>query len=263
MADASPRLEEALRSADVIYAEDTRRSSYLLQTMGLSRPMRSYFAGNEAARAEEIASRIRNGETVALVTDAGMPSISDPGLTAARAAHMAGGRVTVIPGPSAVTAALAVSGLPSDRFVFEGFLPRKAAGRRALLAELQQETRTIVLFAAPSRVVRDLEDLAAALGTHRPVAVTRELTKLHEEVWRGNLERAAADFGGRASIKGEITIVIGPKPVVAADLTTAAADARVAIERGAAPSEAVREAAAAHGVSRRLLYQEVIARPGS
>ncbi len=261
MADASPRLADALRSADVIYAEDTRRWSYLLLTLGLSRPLRSYFAGNESARAEELTGRLEAGEVVALLTDAGMPSISDPGLTAARAAHLAGARVTVIPGPSAVTAALAVSGLPSDRFVFEGFLPRKRRGREALLTELEAEPRTIVLFAAPSRVVADLEDLANALGASRPVAVTRELTKLHEEVWRGSLAMAVAEFGGRRSIKGELTIVIGPKPAMAADLTAAAEAARAAIETGVAPSEAVREAAAAHRVSRRVLYQEVITPP--
>jgi 16S rRNA (cytidine1402-2'-O)-methyltransferase len=262
MADASPRLEEALRSADVIYAEDTRRSSYLLQTLGLSRPLRSYFAGNEAARAEELAGRLEAGEVVALLTDAGMPSISDPGLTAARAAHTVGAKVTVIPGPSAVTAALAVSGLPSDRFVFEGFLPRKKGGRDARLAELESETRTIVLFAAASRVVADLEALANALGGSRPAAIVRELTKLHEEVWRGSLARAVTEFEGRSSIKGELTIVIGPRPVVAADLNAAVEAARAAIETGVSPSDAVREAAAAHRVSRRLLYQEVIA-PGA
>lgn len=261
MADASPRLESALRSADVIYAEDTRRSSYLLQQLGMSRPLRSYFAGNESERAGELARRLEAGEVVALLTDAGMPAISDPGLTATRAAHLAGAKVTVIPGPSAVTAALAVSGLPSNRFVFEGFLPRKKRGRETRLAELAAEVRTIVLFAAASRVVADLEDLAQALGGSRPVAVTRELTKLHEEVWRGSLTMAVAEFGGRPSIKGELTIVIGPKPVVAADLNAAAKEARASIEAGVAPSEAVREAAAAHHVSRRLLYQEVIA-PG-
>ncbi len=259
MGDASPRLHAALRDADVVYAEDTRRSSYLLQTLGLNRPLRSYFAGNEAARSEEVAERLRSGETVALLTDAGMPSVSDPGLTAARAAHTVGATVTVVPGPSAVTAALAVSGLPSDRFVFEGFLPRKRSGRQALLEELAEEPRTIVLFAAPSRVAEELSELSAALGTHRPVAVVRELTKLHEEVWRGGLGMAVTEFSQRTSIKGEITIVIGPKPVVAADLSAAATTARKAIESGVKPSEAVREAAAAHNVSRRLLYQEVIA----
>lgn len=259
MGDASPRLAAALAGAEVIYAEDTRRSSYLLQTLGLSRPLRSYFAGNESARAAELGERLREGQVVALLTDAGMPAISDPGLTATRAAYQAGAKVTVIPGPSAVTAALAVSGLPSDRFVFEGFLPRKKSGRAALLVELASEPRTIVLFASPSRVVSDLEDVAAALGAQRPVAVVRELTKIHEEVWRGSLAMAATDFAARPSIKGELTIVIGPKPVPAADLEEAARSARAAIEAGTAPSDAVREAAAAHGVSRRLLYQDVIA----
>jgi len=259
MSDTSPRLVAALREADVIYAEDTRRSSYLLQTLGLSRPLRSYFAGNEAARSEELARRLVSGQVVALLTDAGMPAISDPGLTAARAAHTAGAKVTVVPGPSAITAALAVSGLPSDRFVFEGFLPRKQSGRQALLTELASEPRTIVLFASPARLVADLRDLADSLGGHRPAAVTRELTKLHEEVWRGSLAMAVSEFGDRPSIKGEVTIVVGPKPVVAADLNAAAAAARDAMAGGATPSEAVREAAAAHKVSRRLLYQEVIA----
>jgi len=261
MADASPRLAGTLRGADMIYAEDTRRSSRLLQALGLSRPLRSYFAGNETGRAEELADHLRRGKTVALLTDAGMPAISDPGLTAARAAHAAGAIVTVVPGPSAVTAALAVSGLPSDRFVFEGFLPRKQSGRRALLEELADEARTIILFASPNRLVDDLEDLEAALGSHRPVAVVRELTKLHEEVWRGALARAVMEFAARPSIKGEITIVLGPRPVPLADVTAAAAAARAAIASGTKASEAVREAAATHGVSRRLLYQQVIVGP--
>lgn len=262
MGDASPRLQAALRDADIIYAEDTRRSAHLLQTFGLARPLRSYFAGNENERAQELTDRLQRGETVALLTDAGMPSVSDPGLTAARAAHFAGATVTVVPGPSAVTAALAISGLPSDRFVFEGFLPRKQSGRKRLLEQLAEEPRTIVLFSAASRVATELEELAATLGTHRPVAVVRELTKIHEEVYRGGLAMAAAEFAARESIKGEITIVIGPKPVVAADLKAAATTARKAIEEGTKPSEAVREAAAAHNVSRRLLYQEVIASGG-
>ena len=155
---------EAIAGADIVYAEDTRRSSKLLEALGVEQTLRSYFAGNEAARSSELAGHLAEGATVVLLTDAGTPSISDPGLSAVHAAVSVGAGVTVVPGPSAVTAALAVSGLPSERFVFEGFLPRKGGVRSTRLAALATEARTVVLFAGKGKVARDLRDLADAWG---------------------------------------------------------------------------------------------------
>lgn len=166
LGDAPPRLGEALTSASVVYAEDTRRSRVLLRHLGVDRPLRSFFVGNEATRSEELAGRLQRGETVALVTDAGTPAVADPGFTAVRAAIEVGAEVTVVPGPSAVTAALAVSGLPTDRFVFEGFLPRSGKERRSRLESLAVESRTTILFAAAGRLVDDHAILAVTAPVH-------------------------------------------------------------------------------------------------
>jgi len=258
LGDAPPRLREAIAAADFVYAEDTRRSHKLLHALGVEQTLRSYFAGNEAERSSELAGRLREGATIVLLTDAGTPSISDPGLSAVDAAVAAGASVTVVPGPSAVTAALAVSGLPTERFVFEGFLPRKGGERTSRLAMLANETRTVVLFAGKGKVARDLADLATALGVDREVAVARELTKLHEEVWRGTLGDAATRWGETVTPRGEFTLVIAgavehtPEPD---DLLEAVANLESA---GISRSEAVREIAGLHGVSRRELYEAVI-----
>ncbi|MCJ7724857.1 MAG: rRNA small subunit methyltransferase 1, partial [Acidimicrobiia bacterium] len=168
LGDAPPRLAEALGSADIVYAEDTRRARVLLQHLGVDCPTRSYFVGNEADRSIEMAGRLSAGETVALITDAGTPGIADPGLTAVRAAIEAGATVTGVPGPSAVTLALAVSGLPADRFVFEGFLPRKGRRRAERIRSLRTEERTVVLFCAANRLAADLTHLAGEIGMERP-----------------------------------------------------------------------------------------------
>jgi 16S rRNA (cytidine1402-2'-O)-methyltransferase len=261
LGDAPPRLREAIADADVVYAEDTRRSYKLLHALGVDQTLRSYFAGNEAERSSELAGRLREGATIVLLTDAGTPSISDPGLSAVNAAIAAGADVTVIPGPSAVTAALAVSGLPTERFVFEGFLPRKGSERTSRLMELANEPRTVVLFAGKGKVARDLADLATALGAGREVAVARELTKLHEEVWRGTLGDAATRWSETVAPRGEFTLVIAgavePKPEPD-DLVAAVAKLESA---GISRSEAVREVARLHGVSRRELYEAVIKGP--
>jgi len=209
LGDASPRLREALAGAAVGYAEDTRRSAKLLNALGVSLPLRSFFVGNEAVRVGELAERLRRGETVALLTDAGVPAISDPGFLAVRAALEQGARITIIPGPSAVTAALAVSGFPSERFVFDGYLPRSAGARSRRLQALATESRTIVLFASPFRLGRELEALTAALGGDRRVLVARELTKLHEELWRGSLAEASQHWQ-QTKPRGEFTLVIAP-----------------------------------------------------
>lgn len=254
LGDASARLREALSGADVIYAEDTRRSRVLLNALGVDQRLRSYFVGNEQERAEELAGHLEEDKTVALITDAGMPAISDPGLTAVRAARGVGATVSVVPGPSAVTAALAVSGLPADRFVFEGFLPRKGSAREGRLTDLAGEPRTIVLFSSTRRVEQDLADLAEVLGADRPVAVARELTKRFEEVWWSSLGEAAARLSA-APPKGEFTVVVEGAPTPAPSLESALAEVLQRIEDGVSLTAAVRAVAAERGVGRRELYE--------
>ncbi len=257
LGDVSRRLAEVLGDADAIYAEDTRRSRVLLEALGIERPLRSYFVGNEEQRSGELAEHLEAGRTVALITDAGTPSISDPGVSAVAIARRTGGDVQVVPGPSAVTAALAVSGFDAQRFVFEGFLPRKGAARRDRLSALSSEERTIVVFSAPQRVGRDLADLASHLGADRAVAVCRELTKQHEEVRWGTLAEAAehvADHGAR----GEFTLVVrGALPVVPS-VEEALAEVLLRIEDGENLAAAVRAVAAHRGVGRRELYEAAL-----
>jgi 16S rRNA (cytidine1402-2'-O)-methyltransferase len=256
LGDAPPRLAETLAAASIVYAEDTRRARTLLQHLGVDRPVRSYFVGNEAERASELAQRLESGETVALITDAGMPSIADPGLSAVRVAIETGAEVSAVPGPSAVTMAVAVSGLPADRFVFEGFLPRKGRERRDRLELLASETRTTVLFCAPRRLVADLADLREACGD-RAVAVCREMTKLHEEVWRGSLGDAIDEWGGR-EVRGEVTVVLGGAAATEPDLEAAVELVREEVAAGATQSAAVKSVAARTGVRRRALYEAVL-----
>lgn len=262
--DASPRLGRLLVSADLVAAEDTRRLRRLLADLMLSRegPVVSFYEDVEQARLPQLLAVLGQGGTVALVTDAGMPSVSDPGYRAARAALDAGHRVTALPGPSAVTTALAVSGLPCDRFCFEGFLPRRGAERRTRLAELSDEPRTQVYFEAPHRVAATLRDLGAAFGEHRPAALCRELSKTYEEVVRGSL----ADLLGYAEggVRGEVTLVVaGAPPVtaVAGAVEQGALAAQVAVlERAGLPrKEAMRVVADGAGLRRREVYDAVVA----
>jgi 16S rRNA (cytidine1402-2'-O)-methyltransferase len=257
LGDAPPRLGEALASADVVYVEDTRRARVLLDRLGVRRPLLSYFAGNEERRAAEIAERLTAGETVAILTDAGTPGISDPGLSAVRAAIRVGARVSGVPGPSAVTFALALAGLPSDRFVFEGFLPRRGSARRERIGAVAHETRTVVLFCAPTRLGSDLADLADVAAGDRPCVVVREMTKLHEEVWRGGLAEAAAHWSSSV-VRGEVTVVIGPAPDHGPSFEDALAAVSALVDSGTAPSEAVRRVASDTGISRRSLYEATI-----
>lgn len=259
LGDAPPRLAEALASADIVYAEDTRRTRVLLDHLGVDRPLRSYFAGNEARRAAELRDRLASGETVALLTDAGTPGISDPGVSAVRAAIDAGARVTGVPGPSAVTFALALCGLPTDRFVFEGFLPRRASTRRNRLEQIGAERRAVVLFCAPPRLAGDLADMAKASPADRACVVLREMTKLHEEVWRGTLSEAV-DHWTQTQARGEVTVVLGPLPDAEPSLDDARAAAEALVDRGMSVSEAVRRVSAETGVRRRALYEEVVDR---
>jgi 16S rRNA (cytidine1402-2'-O)-methyltransferase len=255
LGDAAPRLTEALRSCDVVFAEDTRRTRILLDHLGVDVPLRSFFSGNEDERADEMGRHLADGEVVGLVTDAGMPSISDPGLSAVRVARSAGADVTVIPGPSAVTAALAVSGLPTDRFTFEGFLPRRR-GRGERIAEIATEPRTVVFFASPRRVGDDLRDLAAAIDDDRQVFVARELTKLHEELWWGSLDEAARHY--ESEQRGEFTIVLAGAPERSPDLEDAVDAVRALITEGETMSRAVRTVAERSGVPRRALYEMML-----
>lgn len=214
LGDLSPRAVEALTDADVIAAEDTRRTRPLLTAAGIPAAGRlvSFHGPDEPALAARLVKRIiERNERLVCVTDAGMPGISDPGERLVTAALAAGVAVEIVPGPSAALAALVLSGLPTGRFVFEGFLPRKGRQRAERLAQLLEEERTIVLFEAPHRLEETLSDLAAAFGPDRPVAVVRELTKKFETVWRGTLGEAA---GGGPEARGEQVIVIGPAPPV-------------------------------------------------
>ncbi len=263
-ADASPRLAGLLASADLVVAEDTRRLRRLLADLGVERtgPVLAYYEDVERARLPRLLEVLATGGTVALVTDAGMPSVSDPGYRAARAALDAGHRVTALPGPSAVTTALAVSGLPCDRFCFEGFLPRRAAERRARLGEVADEPRTLVWFEAPHRLAASLADLAEALGADRPAAVCRELSKTYEEVRRDGLARLAA-WAAADEVRGEITIVVAGAPAGGpADAVDAAGlAARVAgLEAQGVPrKEAIALVARATGTPKRSVFDAVVA----
>ncbi|MBI1759620.1 MAG: 16S rRNA (cytidine(1402)-2'-O)-methyltransferase [Actinobacteria bacterium] len=260
-ADASARLRAALASAGVVAAEDTRRLRRLTADLGVTPTGRvvSYHDANERSRTPELVAALRDGLDVLVVTDAGMPSVSDPGYRLVTAAVAEGITVTVLPGPSAVTTALAVSGLPCDRFCFEGFPPRKAGERRAALARLATEARTMVFFEAPHRLAGTLADMAAAFGPARPAVVCRELTKTYEEVRRGTLAEHAAWATGQ--VRGEVTVVVAgavaaPAQTAPAVLAGAVAD-RVAAgeDRKAALTAVARQA----GVPRRAVYDAVLA----
>lgn len=209
LADLSARAREALAEADVVAAEDTRRTGALLRALGLSVRLLSLHDYNETARLAPLLDELRAGRSIALVSDAGTPLLSDPGFALVRAAVAAGIPVRPVPGPSALTAALSVAGLPVERFVFEGFLPARAAARRAALAQLVSERRTLVFFEAPHRIVAALEDMAQLLGAERQAVIARELTKVHETIHRGTLGELAAAARADANLRrGEITMLV-------------------------------------------------------
>jgi 16S rRNA (cytidine1402-2'-O)-methyltransferase len=263
-ADASPRLAEALSRAQIIAAEDTRRLRRLAASLGISLTARivRYSEPVEQDKAAELAGELAAGRDVLLVTDAGMPGISDPGYRLVTAAVAAGARVTALPGPSAVTAALAVSGLPSDRFTFEGFPPRKAGDRSRRLAGLAAEPRTMVFFESRRRLAATLRELAAAFGGGRRAVVCRELTKTYEEVRRGTLAELVA--WADTEPLGEITIVVagalaeeaGPR-----GLAAAADEVAVRVAAGATRKDAVAAVAAERGLRRRAVYEAVVHGP--
>ncbi|GAB3797764.1 16S rRNA (cytidine(1402)-2'-O)-methyltransferase [Micromonospora zhanjiangensis] len=256
--DASSRLRDVLASADVVAAEDTRRLTRLARDLDVTVAGRivSYFEGNEERRTPDLVDALRDGALVALVTDGGMPSVSDPGYRLVRAALDAGVPVTAAPGPSAVTTALALSGLPCDRFCFEGFLPRSGGARRTRLRSLAGEERTLVLFEAPHRVGAALTDLAEAFGPDRPAALCRELTKTYEEVLRRPLGELA-DWAARTEPRGEITLVVAGAPAAAAERPTDDELRAAVAEReaaGASRRDAITAVAERHGLRRREVY---------
>lgn len=261
LADLSPRAVDVLAAADLIVCEDTRHTGRLLKAAGVS-PKRLLAAHdhNEAGQIGTVLERLRTGETVAIVSDAGMPGISDPGERMVRAAAEAGIAVVVVPGPSAAIAALVISGLPTGRFAFEGFLPRSGSGRSERLSALAKERATIVLYEAPHRVARTLADLAGVLGDDRRVAIARELTKLHEEVWRGTLADAVAHVHD-VEPRGEHVLVVdgAPDAPPATDDDLTAAMARLLAD-GLSTRDAVAEVASAFDVSKRRVYDLAVGR---
>ena len=258
--DASLRLREALAGAPVIAAEDTRRLRRLCADLEVTPNGRivSFYDANETVRVPQLLDELRAGRDVLVVTDAGMPSVSDPGYRLVSAAVEAGIEVTTLPGPSAVTAAVAVSGLPVDRFCFEGFLPRKAGERARAVEALAGEPRTIVFFEAPHRVAATLGELAKAFGADRSAAVCRELTKTHEEVRRGSLGELAA--WAADGVLGEITLVVGGAPVVAPDVSDAELASDVARREAAGQprKEAISAVAQQRGVPKRTVFDAVV-----
>ncbi len=258
LSDITLRALEVLAEVDLIACEDTRHSAHLLAAHGIRRPLISYFEHNEEARAKELTEKLRQGAKIALVTDAGTPAISDPGYRLVRAALQAGCAVRTIPGPSALIAALSVSGLPTDRFTFEGFLPSRDGPRKARLRELKREVRTMVFYEAARRLPDALADLTAEFGSGREAAVVRELTKVFEEVVRGPLGHLA-DRWKEAPPKGEITLVVSGAPgteshnpdvpgLTMDDLMTA----------GLEPRQAAKLLARLQGRSSREVYQEAV-----
>jgi 16S rRNA (cytidine1402-2'-O)-methyltransferase len=259
--DAPPRLAEELATADVVAAEDTRRLRRLVAELGVTVSGRvvSYFEGNESARTASLVESLEAGERVLVVTDAGMPSVSDPGYRLVAAAVERDIAVTAVPGPSAVLTALAVSGLPVDRFCFEGFLPRKAGERARRLAGLQDEQRTMVFFEAPHRTEAALTAMAEAFGAERRAAVCRELTKTHEEVRRGGLTDLAA--WAADGVRGEVTLVVSGRDAGAVDVPTdrrtlaalVADQERTGVRR----KDAILDVARRAGLPKRVVYDAV------
>lgn len=259
LADITLRALRVLGSVDVIAAEDTRTSRKLLSHHGIRTPLVSYHAHNEALRTHELLDRMERGESVALVSEAGTPSISDPGYRLIREAIAAGVAVEPIPGPSAILAALVVSGLSSDAFVFEGFLPRRRTERKRRLEGLSGEPRTLVFFEAPHRLDQSVTDLLDVLGDRR-VALCRELTKVHEEVRRGTLSELVESLR-RRPVKGEIVLAVeGAQPDTVGDLSGAVEEVLDRTRSGDSVRDATRDVATERGLPRRALYDRVLQR---
>ncbi len=262
LADVSARALDVLRTADLVAAEDTREARKLLGAHGIDRPLMAHHEHNEEASARGLAARLAGGESVALVSDAGMPGISDPGEVLVRAAIAVNAPVIPVPGPTAFVAALVASGLPTRRFVYEGFLPREPKGRRRRLRELVAEPRTMAFYEAPHRLAETLVDMAAAFGDDRPASVARELTKKFEEHVRGTLGELALRWAEEAP-RGEIVIVVGGAPA-APDAGPAAGweDALASLlAEGVKATEAAKAVAKSHGIDRKAAYDAATRKP--
>jgi 16S rRNA (cytidine1402-2'-O)-methyltransferase len=261
LGDLSERGRSALASADLIAAEDTRRTGILLRHAGIDGArMISLFDANEPERIGRLLAELRDGATVALVSDGGMPLVADPGYKVVTAAIAEGYTVEVVPGPSAVLAALVLSGLPMERFVFEGFLPKKAGERRRRLGEIRDDRRTVVLFESPKRVAATLGDIVDVLGDRR-IALCRELTKLHEDVRRGTVTEVADGLG---DLKGEVVLVVeGSRGEADVDPATLASEARELVEGGMRMRDAARAVATRHGAPTNQVYDLLVGSKGS
>lgn len=261
LGDLSPRAREELAAAELVAAEDTRRTGQLLTTLGLSRPLVSLHEHNERERIDELLGRLRDGARIALVSDAGTPLLSDPGFELVRRVAEQNIPVVAVPGPSAITAALSIAGLPTDRFSFEGFLPARLAERRARIAELAGEERTLVFFEAPHRIAECLEDLASGFGAPRRAAVARELTKVFETVYRGTLAELAVLARADSNFsRGEITLVVQGAPRAdVQDAPRAQLDATLqALLTELSPSKAAALAARLTGAKRNEAYSRAL-----
>jgi 16S rRNA (cytidine1402-2'-O)-methyltransferase len=258
--DLSARARSTLASVDLVVAEDTRRTGRLLRSLDIRTPQLSMFEGNEERRAAEIVERLEGGADVAVVTDGGMPLVSDPGYRVVRLAVERGLDVRVVPGPSAAIAALVVSGLPTDRFSFEGFLPRRAGDRAARLASLRDDPRTLVFFESPRRAAGLLRQIRATFGDRR-TALCRELTKLHEEVLRGTADEVLAVLADR-ELRGEVVLVVeGRREAAAPDLIAMLEELRGLVDGGMRTREAARAVAERHGASANELYRAALEDP--
>ncbi|MGL5831963.1 MAG: 16S rRNA (cytidine(1402)-2'-O)-methyltransferase [Waterburya sp.] len=255
--DITLRAIRILQEVDLIAAEDTRRTGKLLQHLAISTPQISYNEHNHHSRIQELINRLQQGESLALVTDAGMPSISDPGVELVQAAIAQQITVIPIPGGTAVISALAASGLPTDRFIFEGFLPLKESDRQARFELLRSETKTIVLYEAPHRILKTLKDLATVVGDEREIVLARELTKIHEEFWRGKIGEAINLYTNERQPKGEYTLVLGG--AAETNLITSEAELKQELQQllaqGMTRSQASRQLAKLTSLSRREIYQ--------
>jgi 16S rRNA (cytidine1402-2'-O)-methyltransferase len=252
--DITYRAVRTLRDADLIACEDTRHTRKLLDHYGIARPLVSYHEHNEAVRSEDLVAKIQAGASVALVSDAGMPLISDPGYRVVHAAIQAGIPVVPVPGPSALLSALVASGLPTDAFNFMGFLPAKSGQRERLLEEIREETATLIFYEAPHRIVEALADIEKILG-ERPVVVARELTKLHEEILRGTAGEVRSSLAARSAVKGEITLLIGKALAPPAETISIEDAVDEYVRGGMGRMEAMKKVARERRISKRDVYR--------